>query len=265
MASGGDGVRALTGSVEAREAAWPEVHRLRILVPDLGPALPGQYVLAGPLHSLQPLLLRPLLISGQAGAAAAAGIEALVSSGWGGSSPSEGLTDSRPLRIVGPLGKGFSADSRIRRALLAGSGAGLGPLLYLARSLVDRGVEVTFVGRPEPDGRSMPGTLLPPEVEYVLPPGAQGYEDGALLGAVDELLPWADQLFLALPQSLLPPLLDILRRRLLRLRKGFAQALVLPGLLPCGVGACDLCTLPTRDGYRRLCRDGLVFELLSLV
>ena len=104
-----------------------------------------------------------------------------------------------------------------------------------------------------------------PEVEYVLPPDAEGYGDGALLGAVDELLPWADQLFLALPQALLPPLLDTLRRRLLRLRKGFAQALLLPGLLPCGVGACDLCTLPTRDGYRRLCRDGLVFELLSLV
>ena len=259
-------MRALTGSIEVREIAWPEVHRLRILVPDLGPPAPGQYVLAGPLHSLQPLLLRPLLISGLAGAApSVVGIEALAPPGWGGSGPSEGLATSRPLRIVGPLGKGFSVDNRTRRALLAGSGAGLGPLLYLARSLVDRGVEVTFVGRPEPDGRSMPGTLLPPEAEYVLPPATQGHEDGALLGAVDELLPWADQLFLALPQTLLPPLLDTLRRRLLRLRKGFAQALVLPDLLPCGVGACDLCTLPTRDGYRRLCRDGLVFELLSLV
>lgn len=245
--------------------AWSHVHRLRIRVPDLGSAQPGQYVLAGPQHSLQPLLLRPLLISGQIGLGSTTEIEALAPSGWGSDALQDGSADARTLRVVGPLGKGFSADSRTRRALLAGSGAGLGPLIYLARTLVERGVEVTFVGRPEPEGRSMPGTLLPPEVEYVLPPGALGYEDGAALATVDELLPWADQLFLALPQALLPPLLDTLRRRLLRLRKGFAQALVLPGLLPCGVGACDLCTLPTRDGYRRLCRDGLVFELLSLV
>ena len=155
-------MRALTGSVEAQEVAWPHVHRLRIRVPDLGFAQPGQYALAGPLHSLQPLLLRPLLISGRIGSGSTTEIEVLVPSGWGGDASLDSSVDAHPLRVVGPLGKGFSADSRTRRALLAGSGAGLGPLLYLARTLVERGVEVTFVARPEPDGRSMPGTLLPP-------------------------------------------------------------------------------------------------------
>ena len=60
----------------------------------------------------------------------------------------------------------------------------------------------------------------------------------ALVTTLERILPWADQLFLALPDEYLPEILTLLRRRLLRLRKGFAQALIAPALLPCGVGAC---------------------------
>jgi Iron-sulfur cluster binding domain of dihydroorotate dehydrogenase B len=81
---------------------------------------------------------------------------------------------------------------------------------------------------------------------------------------IETLLLWADSLYLALDFESLPHILNALRRGLMRLRKGFAQAIVLPDLLPCGVGACDPCTIVTREGYRRVCRDGLVFDLLTL-
>ncbi len=111
----------------------------------------------------------------------------------------------------------------------------------------------------------MPASILPPEVEYVLPvPDAAEGSSGALLRAVEGALTWADALYVALPEEMLPLLVNLMRRHLLRLRKGFAQALLLPPALPCGVGACDLCVIATRHGYRRQCRDGLVFDLLSL-
>jgi len=106
----------------------------------------------------------------------------------------------------------------------------------------------------------MPASALPPEVEYVTPAADD------LLETLSGLLEWADALYLATAADQLPAILTLLRRRLLRLRKGFAQVLLLPPpSMPCGIGACDLCIVRTSGGFRRACRDGLVFDLLSLV
>jgi dihydroorotate dehydrogenase electron transfer subunit len=35
--------------------------------------------------------------------------------------------------------------------------------------------------------------------------------------------------------------------------------------MPCGVGACDICPVETRQGQRHLCTDGPVFDLLELI
>ncbi|MGH2345721.1 MAG: hypothetical protein ACRDG4_10880, partial [Chloroflexota bacterium] len=165
----------------------------------------------------------------------------------------------RPLRLVGPGGRGFVVEGRTRRALLVGSGTGVGALLQLTTLLLGRGLDVTFVWAAEGKNGAMPAGALSPEVEYVTP------EPDHLLTNLEQLLPWADALYLALPTDLLPPVASLLRRRLPRLRKGFAQSLIPPPAMPCGVGACDLCTVRTSGGYRRACRDGLVFDLQALV
>jgi dihydroorotate dehydrogenase electron transfer subunit len=165
----------------------------------------------------------------------------------------------RPLRLRGPGGRPFVVEAKTRRALLVGQNEGLGPLLHLAAQLVRRSLDVTLVVPRTPESPFMPASALPPEVEYVTP------GEGDLLERLGGLLEWADALYLATASDQLPAILTLLRRRLLRMRKGFAQALLAPPLMPCGIGACDLCTVRTPSGYRRACRDGLVFDLLSLV
>jgi dihydroorotate dehydrogenase electron transfer subunit len=165
----------------------------------------------------------------------------------------------RPLRLLGPAGRGFSIDGRTRRALVMGSGEGLGSLLLLTTELLRRGADVTFIstaGHPE---RAAPAGALPHEVEYLTPAPEHR------LAQLEELLPWADALYLAVAQAILPDILTLLRRRLLRLPKSFAQALVRPVPVPCGVGACDLCIIETTKGYRRVCKDGPVFDLPTLI
>jgi hypothetical protein len=45
---------------------------------------------------------------------------------------------------------------------------------------------------------------------------------------------------------------------------GFLFGLAAPALLPCGVGACFGCALPTAAGPRLACTDGPVFDLMAL-
>jgi dihydroorotate dehydrogenase electron transfer subunit len=230
----------------------------------MGQAAAGQFVLARATAARDPLLPAALLVrSHDAGSGL---LQALVPTGsWPGGlvgEPRPGLA----LHLLGPCGQPFNVDRRARRALLLGAGAGSGALLFLAQRLVDEGQDVTFIGAATEQEGVVPASLLPHDVEFLAVPTEEGQTPGdPLVSVAEPLLAWADAIFIALPMHFLDPLTRALRRRLLRLRKGYAQALVLSGWLPCGVAACDLCTIPTREGYRRLCRDGLVFDLLNLV
>jgi dihydroorotate dehydrogenase electron transfer subunit len=253
-------MRAVQGAVVEWEAAWPAYARVRLTVPDLGAVGPGQALLAKPMSARDPLLARVMMPSLQDPGSQV--VECLArEENLRGNGAAAGWHAGDRLAVVGPVGRSFQVEHRTRRALLVGGGPGISALLLLTRGLMRHGAETTFLSWPDSDGAIMPGSELPPEVEYVVAPPDQT----ALPQQLEALATWADQLFLAVAPGALPWVLDVLRRRLLRLRRGFAQALLATELLPCGVGACDLCTIPVRDGYRRLCRDGLVFDLLSLV
>jgi len=229
---------------------------LRLETPDLAPVAPGQFVLLGPGTAGSPVIPIPMVPwTGATGYT----LDFLFSHPDSLSRLEGVLRLDRPLRLRGPSGRPFAVEAKTRRALLVGQSEGLGPLLHLAAELVRRGRDVTLVVPRISDGPLMPASALPPEVEYVTP----GEDD--LLEKLAGLLEWADALYLATAADQLPAILTLLRRRLLRLRKGFAQVLLAPLPMPCGIGACDLCIVRTSAGYRRACRDGLVFDLLSLV
>lgn len=247
-------MRLVTASFRDRYAPWEAASVVRLDAPDLGPVAPGQFVLLGQSDRRRPVLPVPLLPMGQT---VGETLDILFPEAGALSLLEDTVRLDRPLRLYGPAGRLFAIEGGTRRALLAGGGAGLGPLLFLAAMLIRRGLDVTFITARDEPGYP-PAAALPPEVEYVPTPGDQ------VLARIEELLPWADALYLALPPTALPAVVALLRRRLLRLRKGFAQALIPPLPLPCGVGACDLCVIRAAGGYRRACKDGLVFDLLAL-
>jgi NAD(P)H-flavin reductase len=47
-------------------------------------------------------------------------------------------------------------------------------------------------------------------------------------------------------------------------RRGVAGQLALESPMACGFGACYGCVVATRDGYRRVCVDGPVFDAALL-
>jgi dihydroorotate dehydrogenase electron transfer subunit len=253
-------MRVLQGTFLERDTAWTAYARLRLLVPDLGAVAPGQALLAkqtGRRDPLLPALLLPAVQDLTAHAVECLAYGDVLDAG----APHAAWCPDEHLTVVGPVGRPFQLDARARRILLVGERHGVGALLALAHELARRGTETTFLSWPDARDARLPAVALPQEVEYVL----TSSDEAAILRQVDALASWADQLFLAVAPQLLPQTISLLRRRLLRVRRGYAQALFAPQMLPCGVGACDLCAIRLREGYRRLCRDGLVVDLLSLL
>lgn len=256
--------------IERREAG--ALARLTLLAPELARAArPGQLVLvrAAPPGSADPLLRRVLYL---AGADASAGtVELLVAPEERGLAWIAAQPAGATLDLYGPVGTGFTLDSRTRNLLLAGAGQALPALIFLARQAVARQVAVVLLVAAPDDEQLPPPFLLPPDVEYQASETGEAGLPGLLAGTsrspvpslAGSLVAWADQVCLALSEPLLSPMSEAVRRGRLRWERGFAHA-ALAGAMPCGVGTCQSCLVETRDGLRLRCKDGPIFDLRDL-
>jgi dihydroorotate dehydrogenase electron transfer subunit len=165
------------------------------------------------------------------------------------------LRNGSPLDSFGPLGTPFSLEATTRNLLLAGMGPGLAALIFAAYEADAHGAAVVLhAAAPNPE-------LLPPP--FLLPADVEYQELQSPISNLQSPVAWADQLFTALPQPLLPPLIEQVRATKLRWQQGFAQNL-LAGPMPCGTGVCQACLVETRDSLRTRCKDGPIFDLRAL-
>src|SRR5919109_303872 len=134
----------------------------------------------------------------------------------------------------------------------------------LASPLVDGGIAVVVLHDAPTATALVPPALLPPAAEYHVATanGTAGMR-GTALDLLPPLLPWADALYAALPAGAYLTLRDLVYRRRLRVRRGFATV-VAEASLACYAAACAGCAVPLRDGYGLLCKDGPAFDLLEL-
>lgn len=244
--------------------ATPQLRWLTLAAPDLAAHVrAGQYLLVRCAEdgSYDPLLRRPLFVAATEPALGQLGLlYAPLDRGlaWLSRGRAGDLLD-----IVGPLGHPFTIDRRTRNVLLIGQGAGLAALLCLARAAVATGCAVTLLTGALTDAVQPPAFLLPGAVEYQ---STRGPVTDLLNGAGEAALhpiAWADQIFAALPNELVPTLRDAIRTIRYRWERGFASVL-LEGPIVCGVGACGVCTLYLRKGPQTRCHDGPVFDLRDL-
>ncbi len=224
------------------------------------PPRAGQYVLAdcgGPLREA----LFPADVD-------ADGFTALAPRGH----PITRLLPGATVDLLGPLGNGFRVD-KVQRLLLIAEADKLPAL----RPLLNAAPAVTLVVEGPTRARMPAPDSLPPAVELLLvtldgsvsylgplesqEPAPAGQERiGPLLA---ELIAWTECLCLACTRERYPALAGLVRQVRLQPVPHFAQALVHTDM-PCGVGACDVCRIPTRHGEKHVCTDGPVFDLLEI-
>jgi len=193
--------------------------------------------------------------------------------------------------ILGPVGNGFSVGSSLRNLLLVAGGIGIAPLVFLAQSASPQHSITLIYGastaRELYPFSSLPLTLIPSPFEgegkgegekrsnlLSLPDSVRFIpvtEDGSIgkKGMVTDILPdflgWADQVYACGPIDMYKTMANMsLRAKRSNLKVKRCQV-SLEVRMGCGIGACYGCTINTRKGLKKVCRDGPVFELADIL
>ncbi|MDF9302020.1 dihydroorotate dehydrogenase electron transfer subunit [Tritonibacter mobilis] len=228
---------------------------------------PGQFfqlLCPEPEHE-HPFLRRPMSIYGYD--AEARQLQFLYKVAGAGT---RGLATLRPgdgLNVLGPLGQGFSMPQHWQNLLLVARGVGLATLAPLARMAQQEGRRLTAIcsaRRPE----------LAMSVELFRGYGAEVIvvhdEDGsstpdALRGLIEARIAagQVDAVYTCGSARLLRLLQE------LGARHGIPGEIAMEQQMACGLGMCQACVRPFRQGaeivQRRVCRDGPVFPISEAI
>ncbi len=245
--------------------------------------LPGQFIEIRISSTLDPLLRRPFSIhrigyrdknEGRKSFTIAILYE-VVGKG------TEILSQKKPgeyLDIIGPLGQGFvyreprnpclPAGRENRKPILVAGGMGVAPLLFLAEKLDER-------RRKRDEGREKILVLIGAktkshivcaddfkelgcDVKIATDDGSQGFK-----GKVTELL---KKILVSRFSSLIPRIYACGPRPMLKALTQISKQYNIPAQISleahmaCGIGACLGCVINTTGGFKRVCKEGPVFN-----
>ena len=162
------------------------------------------------------------------------------------------------LEVLTGLGRGFDPDACQEEALLVGGGLGVPPLFLLAKELKARGKKVTAVlGFNRADEIILASEFrnLCDEVMVSTVDGSVGVK-GFVTDALKVLKPTYDYFYTCGPMVMMKAVCAALKKR------GEAS---LEERMGCGAGFCYGCSIQTKKGPRRVCKDGPVFKKEDLI
>lgn len=167
------------------------------------------------------------------------------------------------MNIVGPLGHGWDVPEGLAHALFVTGGLGAAPLGMLATELAERGVAVV-VAMGAPSSERLVARAL---FERVARRVEVATDDGSA-GAPGFATVLSERL---LAESTFDAVYTCGPEAMQRIVAAQAEAAGVPcqvsleRLMACGIGACLSCVVTTRNGRKRACVDGPVFEAREVV
>ena len=162
------------------------------------------------------------------------------------------------LEVLTGLGKGFDPEACRERALLVGGGLGVPPLLLLAKRLKALGKQVTAVL----GFNTAADAILVEEFRSVCDVVAISTVDGSIgvkgfvTDAIAAVRPEYDFFYTCGPMVMMKVVCQTL--------EGPGEA-SLEERMGCGAGFCYGCSIQTKNGPRRVCKDGPVFKKEELI
>lgn len=162
------------------------------------------------------------------------------------------------LEVLTGLGRGFEAEECREEALLVGGGLGVPPLLLLARKLKAQGKKVTAVlgfNKAEEIILEKEFRGVCDEVVISTVDGSVGVK-GFVTDAIKTTEPAYDCFYTCGPMVMMKVVCAAL--------EGPGEA-SLEERMGCGAGFCYGCSIQTKNGPRRVCKDGPVFKKEDLI
>jgi dihydroorotate dehydrogenase electron transfer subunit len=258
--------------VAAIDEVAPGLLHVGLLAPHIAARIrPGQFVMVQVRDADEPLLRRPLSVCRATGDH----IELLVQVRGRGTRCVAAWRPGEQVRVLGPLGNGFTLSGTHGSALLVAGGIGVAPLISLAGVLCGasgRRWMLLFGGASAGDLDWLERFSLPgAEIAYATENGSLGRK-----GLVTDLLSSYLQATSA-PGRNSASIYSCgptgMQREVARIAAahGLPCQVSLEARMACGVGACLGCAVGIRAadapgacaaaaGYRRVCRDGPVFD-----
>ena len=234
----------------------PGAHLLWIEAPEIrATARPGQFVMVRCGEGYDPLLRRPLSIH----RISHKGLALLFAVVGRGTDWLAGRREGETIDLLGPLGNGFSIHPQSKNLLLVAGGIGIAPLIFLADEATSERHNVTILLGAQRQAQLYPLDSIPSKVELhiVTEDGSTGRK-GMVTDLLPDFAPHADQIFACGPPSMYIAMMN------LEALNDKPTQVSLETRMGCGVGACLGCAIETKEGMRRVCRDGPVFELGEL-
>jgi len=246
-------------------------YKIVLLCPEIAKeALPGQFLQVKVNDSCLPFLRRPFGVH----RVNASNVEVLYEALGQGTRILAQRKAGEYLDVIGPLGNGFDYRSEYRvpsTAILVAGGMGVAPLVFLADRLVKRGTRdegrgtIALIG-----ARTREQLLCVDEfnklgcdVRIATDDGSKGFK-----GRVTDLLKKFLHgtlytvhctIYACGPRPML--------KEISRLAKQYnlPAQVSLEEHMACGIGACLGCVVNTIDGYKRVCKEGPVFQAKEIV
>lgn len=158
------------------------------------------------------------------------------------------------LDVLGPLGNGFDLSGN-DPVLLVGGGIGAAPMRFAARRLGDR-CQAAF------GFRSKAGVILADELEQAGIPVVVATEDGSQgeAGRVDQVVQRLLRENPALTVWACGPTPMLKAVSAVTAGEGRRCQVSLEERMACGLGACLTCSCKVNGHYKRVCKDGPVFQ-----
>lgn len=179
--------------------------------------------------------------------------------------------NNETVEVFGPLGNGFSLSPTARNLLLIAGGIGIAPLNFLAHKAISEGYSVTLLQGASGEWKSetkknppqlYPKKLLPARLEFETITSSSDGQKGMVTDLLPQFTGNADQIFACGP---LPMYRDMARRKKQLGLEGKNTQVSLEVRMACGRGLCYGCSVKTRQGQKKVCSDGPVFNMDDII
>ncbi|MBQ1900614.1 MAG: dihydroorotate dehydrogenase electron transfer subunit [Erysipelotrichaceae bacterium] len=155
------------------------------------------------------------------------------------------------LDLLIGLGNGYDLSKSGERPLLIGGGVGVPPLYYLAKKLREQGKEVSVIlGFNKKDEIFMEKEFIDLGCRVLVTTADGSYETKGFVSDVMDEVEYS-YFYTCGP---LPMLKAVNNRAESEGEFSFEER------MGCGFGACMGCSIKVKDGYKRVCKEGPVFE-----
>lgn len=164
------------------------------------------------------------------------------------------LKENDEISLTGPLGNGFDLNKDYGKVALVSGGIGTAPMLELAKKLRENSKEQKidlYAGFRDDVYLLDDFEQYVNEIKVSTNTGKHGHK-----GFVTDILNVEeyDTVLCCGPEIMMKKVIDMCKEKNVKIYVSMEKHMA------CGVGACLVCTCKTKDGHKRTCKDGPVFD-----